>query len=162
LLQSGEADLALGRIPTLESGFYQQTLYGQDWVCLVGRSRGPTGEFTVADYEKAAHVAVVGGTGDDLLAASLTQSGIERRVVLELPGFLGLRAVIAGSDLVATLPRHTSETLAKTNGLRVLPCPFDVASFLVKQHWHARYHHDSGSQWLRGVCAKLFQKRASK
>jgi DNA-binding transcriptional LysR family regulator len=159
LLESGEADLALGRLPSLESGFYQQTLYGQDWVCLAGRSRIAKGEFTLAEYENAAHVAIVAGTGDDLLATSLTQSGIERRVVLELPGFLGLGAVIAGTDLIATLPRHTSETLAKANGLKVLPCPFPVASFLVKQHWHARYHHDPASQWLRSVCAKLFQKR---
>lgn len=162
MLQSGEADLALGRILTLESGFYQQTLYPQDWVCLVG----PNGvrssrRFTVADYKKAAHVSIVGGTGSDLLSAALTRLGLERRVVLELPGFLGLSAVIAKTDLVATLPRHTSETLAGANRLRVLSCPFAIAPFVVKQHWHARYHHDPANRWLRAVCAKLFQKRST-
>ena len=98
---------------------------------------------------------------DDLLRAALTRLGLERQIVLELPGFLGLAAVIAKTDLVATLPRHTSETMAKTNRLRVLPCPFAIASFVVKQHWHARYHHDLANRWLRGVCAKLFQKRSS-
>ena len=160
LLESGEADLALGRLPTLESGFYQQTLYGQDWVCLVSRTRGPNGTFTIAEYEQAAHVAIVGGTGDDLLTTALARAGIDRRVVLELPGFLGIGAVIAGSDLVGTLPRHTSETLARTNGLRIMRCPFEVAPFLVKQHWHARYHHDPANQWLRSICAKLFQNLA--
>lgn len=33
-LQSGEADLALGLIPGLEAGFYQQALFDQDWICL--------------------------------------------------------------------------------------------------------------------------------
>ena len=161
MLQSGEADLALGRIQTLESGFYQQTLYPQDWVCLVGpKDRRSNRKFTVADYKKAAHVSIVGGTGSDLLAAALARLGLERRVALELPGFLGLSAVIAGTDLVATLPRHTSETLAKANRLHVLPCPFEIPSFLVKQHWHARYHHDPANRWLRSVCAKLFQKRS--
>jgi hypothetical protein len=28
----------------------------------------------------------------------------------------------------------------------------------VKQYWHARVHHDPASQWLRGVCADLFQQ----
>lgn len=160
LLESGGADLALGRVPTLESGFYQQTLYTQDWVCLAGqRYQRPKRRFSVADYARAAHVGIAGGTGVDLLEAALVQWGIERRIVLELPGFLGLAAVLAESDLIATLPRHISETLAKASGLLVLPCPFEVASFLVKQHWHARYHHDPANQWLRGLCAKLFQKR---
>jgi DNA-binding transcriptional LysR family regulator len=161
LLESGEADLALGRIETLESGFYQQTLYAQDWVCLVGPAHGRSHrKLTTNDYERAAHVSIAGGTGSDLLSATLTQLGIERRVVLELPGFLGLGAIVAETDLIATLPRHTSETLARTYAIRVLPCPLEVPSFLIKQHWHARYHHDPGNRWLRSLCAELFQQRA--
>ncbi len=60
------------------------------------------------------------------------------------------------SDLVATLPRHIGETLARTAGLRVMPCPVAVAGFTVKQHWHTRYHQDPANRWLRGVCADLF------
>jgi DNA-binding transcriptional LysR family regulator len=43
-LQSGEADLALGFIPGLEAGFYQRTLYPQDWVCLARRDHPRIGE----------------------------------------------------------------------------------------------------------------------
>jgi hypothetical protein len=31
-----------------------------------------------------------------------------------------------------------------------------VPSVNIQQHWHARYHHDPGNQWLRGVVAKVF------
>jgi hypothetical protein len=31
-----------------------------------------------------------------------------------------------------------------------------IEPFLVKQHWHARYHNDPGNRWLRSVCAALF------
>jgi DNA-binding transcriptional LysR family regulator len=158
LLQSGEADLALGRIPALEAGFYQQTLYSQDFVCLV-RLRGARMKLTVADYEKAAHVAIAGGTAVDLLTTALTELAISRRVVLELPGFLGLGTVIAHSDLMATLPRHIGDTLAAANSLRVLECPFPIPAFPIKQHWHSRYHHDPANQWLRTTCARLFQER---
>jgi len=64
-----------------------------------------------------------------------------------------------GVGLLATLPRHIGETLAQINGLRVLPCPIAIPSFTVKQHWHARYHNESGNLWLRGVCASLFMDR---
>ena len=38
----------------------------------------------------------------------------------------------------------------------VLPCPVAIPSYVVKQHWHERYHHDAASRWLRSVCATLF------
>jgi DNA-binding transcriptional LysR family regulator len=133
-LQSGDADLAVGYIPWLESGIYQQTLYPQDWVCIAS------------------------GTGHQLMDASISSRRIVRRVQLELPGFLGLGPILSTTDLLATLPRHIGETLARANGLRVLPCPFPIPSFKVKQHWHERYHHDPANRWLRGICATLFRQ----
>jgi len=34
--------------------------------------------------------------------------------------------------------------------------PVPVPSFVVKQHWHTRFHHDPANRWLRSLCAKLF------
>jgi DNA-binding transcriptional LysR family regulator len=83
------------------------------------------------------------------------------RIDGELPGFLGLPAILSTTDLIAILPRHIGETLAHAAGLRVLPCPIAIAGFTVNQYWHARYHHDAANRWLRGVCAELFMKSAS-
>lgn len=152
-LASGEADLALGLIPGLESGFYQQTLFQQDWICLSGTRTA----LSRADYEAAGHVDVISGTGSWLLSNALAAARIERRVMLELPGFLGLAGILGVTDLVATLPRQSGETLARAGGLHVLPCPFPITGFAVKQHWHERYNNDAGSRWLRGVVAGLFQ-----
>ena len=158
-LADGRADLALGLIPQLESGFYQQTLFDQDWVCLASKRHprvGP-GSFTRRDYAREAHVGIVSGTGQQLLEATLDKLGLQRQVVLRLPGFLGLPATLSTTQLVATLPRQIGETLARTaGGLMVLPCPLPIPKFQVKQHWHARYHQDPANQWLRGVCAALF------
>lgn len=156
-LESGTADLALGLLPGLEAGFYQQALYPQDWVCLLNDRHGRAGEpFGRAAYEAAAHIGIVAGTGQGLIAEALQTVGLQRRVNLELPGFLGLGAIVSTTDLVATLPRQIGETLALTHGLRVVDCPLPIAGFLVKQHWHARYHHDRANAWLRGVVAELF------
>ena len=163
MLHDGEADLALGFVPDLEAGFYQQTLYPQDWVCLVAAGHPRIGDaLTLNAYRAEAHVAIAAGTGHRLLDAALAAHGVERRVLLRLPGFLGLAAVVSGADLVVTLPRHTGETLAAAGGLRVLPCPVPVPGFTVKQYWHVRYHHDTGSRWLRGTCAALFQRRGTR
>jgi DNA-binding transcriptional LysR family regulator len=159
-LQSGEADLALGLIPSLETGFYQQTLFRQDFICLTGpRHPRVKASLTLAQYQAEEHIGIVFGTGQQLLEEAVKNFGIERRIVLRLPGFLGLAAILAASDLIVTLPRHIGETLAALGGLRVHACPFPIPPFFVKQHWHARYHHDTANRWLRGLCAGLFLRR---
>jgi DNA-binding transcriptional LysR family regulator len=156
-LQSGEADLALGLIPSLETGFYQQTLFRQDFVCLTGpRHPRVKASLPLAQYQAEEHIGIVSGTGQQLLEQAVKSFGIERRIVLRLPGFLGLAAILAASDLIVTLPRHIGETLAALGGLRVHACPFPIPPFFVKQHWHTRYHHDTANRWLRGLCATLF------
>ncbi|MFT3813192.1 MAG: LysR family transcriptional regulator [Acidovorax sp.] len=156
-LETGEADLALGHVPWLGAGIYQQQLYEQDWVCLAQRPHPRiAGTLDAARYVAEGHVLIAAGTGAQLLEQALARARIERRVVLELPGFLGLGAIIRGTDLIATLPRHTGETLARANGLALYPCPIPVEGFAVRQHWHPRYHHEAGHRWLRGVVMELF------
>jgi len=160
-LESGEADLALGYIPWLESGIYQQTLFPQNWVCLANSLHPRIGKtLSLAEYKGEAHVGIVAGTGYQLLETALAAKRIQRNVVLELPGFLGLVRIVATTDLIVTLPRHIGETLAKVGDLRVFDCPLPIPQFTVKQHWHARYHNDPANRWLRGIIATLFMQRA--
>ena len=158
-LSDGRADLALGLIPQLDTGFYQQTLFDQDWICLASKRhpRVRPESFTRRDYAREDHAGIVSGTGQQLLEGTLDKLGLQRRVALRLPGFLGLPATLSTTQLIATLPRHIGETLARTaSGLVVLPCPLPIPRFQVKQHWHVRYHQDPANQWLRSVCAELF------
>ncbi|KVD47945.1 LysR family transcriptional regulator [Burkholderia sp. MSMB1078WGS] len=156
-LESGEADLAIGYVPWLGGGIYQQKLYDQDWICLVNRHHPRIrGRLGVKQYRSEGHVAITAGTGAQLLEQALRQARIERDVVLELPGFLGLGAIVQTTDLITTLPRHIGETLAQASDLAVHACPIPVEGFTVRQHWHARYHHEAGNRWLRGVVIRLF------
>jgi DNA-binding transcriptional LysR family regulator len=165
-LQNGEADLAIGFIPSLEAGFYQQALYEQDWICLCNgkhpewsNKHNPRGALTKKQYAAANHVNITNGTGANLLDTALQVAAINRRVQLELPGFLGLSGILSTTDLLATLPRQIGETLAQAASLQVLTCPIAIPSFTVKQHWHTRYHEDGANQWLRSVVANLFLRK---
>lgn len=156
-LESGEADLTIGYVPWLSGGIYQQLLYEQDWVCLANRHHPRIGtRLGVRQFCEEGHVAIVGGTGAQLLQEALARERVDRDVVLELPGFLGLGAIIQTTDLITTLPRHTGEVLALSHQVAVHPCPIPVQAFAVRQHWHARYHHEAGNRWLRGIVLQLF------
>ena len=156
-LESGAADLALGFVAGLETGFYEQALYIQDFVCLVGARHPRIGAtLTLKAFTEEAHVAVLSSTSYPTLNDALKRRRIRRRVFLELPGFLGLGAVVSATDLIATVPRTIGETLAAGGAIRVLACPVRVPTFSVKQYWHARYHNDPGHRWIRAICAQLF------
>jgi DNA-binding transcriptional LysR family regulator len=114
-LESGEADLALGYIPWLESGIYQQTLFPQNWVCLANRLHPRIGKtLNLAQYKAEAHIGIVAGTGYQLLEAALHGRRIQRNVVLELPGFLGLVSIVATTDQIVTLPRNSASSRYST------------------------------------------------
>jgi len=162
-LETGEADLAVGFIPWLESGIYQQTLFPQDFVCLVNDRHPRIGKrLSLEAYVGEEHINIPGGTGGRVLETALDAAHVRRNVALELPGFLGLHAIVSTTDLIATLPRHIGETLAISGGLKVHRCPVPVPTFTVKQHWHVRYHNDAGNRWLRGTLATLFLQHSRK
>jgi DNA-binding transcriptional LysR family regulator len=160
-LEDGEADLALGIIPGLEAGFHEQVLYAQDFVCLVSARHPRIGAaMTARAYREEAHVGILSAASYSALSVSLAVQHVRRRVLLELPGFLGLATIVSATDLVATVPRRIGETLAASGAVRIVPCPLKIAGFTVKQYWHSRYHHDPGHRWLRALCAELFARPA--
>ena len=53
-LESGEADLAIGFVPWLGGGMYQQVLFDQDWVCLSARGHPRlAGGLSMACYRRS-------------------------------------------------------------------------------------------------------------
>ncbi|MCW5652547.1 LysR family transcriptional regulator [Hydrogenophaga sp.] len=162
-LESGEADLAVGLVPDLDKGFYQQALFDQVWVCLVNPEH-PRLRNTLdrQAYMREGHVNIVYGTGHRMLDAALERAQVTRQVFLEMPVYMGIPAIVSSSDLIATMPSRTGHALARSSGLSLFPCPIPVPPFTVKQYWHERYHHDPGLRWLRSVVQSLFLERAAR
>jgi DNA-binding transcriptional LysR family regulator len=161
-LRSGDGDLALGSLLDLDAGFYSQTLFEEDWICLVN-NRHPRleNQLTLKQYQTEKHVGLVTRSGTKIIDPEMKRQRIERNVMLQLPGFLGLSAILSSSDMVATLPRSIGETMARAAGLKVLPCPVKLPISAVKQYWHSRYHADLANIWLREMVAGLFLESSS-
>jgi DNA-binding transcriptional LysR family regulator len=158
LLETGDADLAIGFLPQLEAGFYQQTLFGQRYVCMVRKDHPRIdGKPTVKQFEREAHVQVLtSGTGHTIIDKVLEQRGVTRRIALRVPNFLGIALIVASTDLIVTVPTRLAEAVSGTASIRIVEPPVAFPSYDVKQHWHERYHLDPRSQWLRKVVARLF------
>lgn len=157
-LADGTVDLAVGFMPHLEAGFYQQKLFDQHFVCLVSNRHPRVGEtLSLEALRREEHVLVrSSGTGHAIVDKVLAREGIQRRVVLQLPSFLGVARIVAQTELLAIVPYRFGEEMRASEAIRLVPVPLDLPSFQVKQHWHERYHADASNRWLRQVFASLF------
>lgn len=160
MLESGEADLAVGFIPDLEAGFYQQALFRQDYVCLASADHPRIHNgLSLQQFEAEDHaVFSTSGTGHQVINQEIARQGIKRRIVLNIPNFLGAAFVVEHTDLLMTIPRRLGELLRGRGEFSIFPVPFALPEYTIKQHWHARFHHDAGNRWLRGVIAELMSE----
>ena len=159
LLEAGEADLAIGLVPKMGGGFYQQKLYTGRFVCAV-RADHPRikNSLTLAQYEAETHLAVTTfGGGYQGLEKTLATQNVRRKIGMRVPSFLGVPRLIAASDFLAIVPERLGRLLSEGKNMKLLPLPFSLPTFTVTQNWHERYNLDPAHQWLRGVVAGLFR-----
>ena len=158
-MASGRTDLALGLLPQLQAGFFQQALFRQPYVCLMRQDHPLAGaaELSLADFAAANHVRVVAaGTGHGRVDEALERQGLQRRIRLTVPHYVALGDVLGHSDLIATVPERFAGRVIGPFALTTRPLPLSVDGSVIHQFWHARLHKDPGHQWLRGVVAQCF------
>ena len=162
-MASGRTDLALGLLPQLQAGFFQQSLFRQAYVCLMreGHQLASKDDLTLPDFAAASHVRVVAaGTGhgriDEALSEALERQGLQRRIRLTVPHYVALGDVLGHSDLIATVPERFAQRVTRPFALTTRALPLTVDGSAIHQFWHARLHKDPGHQWLRGLVAQCF------
>lgn len=157
-LESGDADLAVGYMPQLDSGFYQRALFAQDYVCLAAQNHPRIkGKLTRKNFIQEGHVGVTSlGTGHAVVDKRLARLGLERRTVLRVPSFLGVATVVAQTELLVVVPRQLGDLMARQHAVQILPPPVALPTYKVKQHWHERFNADAGNVWMRKTMMHLF------
>jgi DNA-binding transcriptional LysR family regulator len=157
MLEAGDVDLALGFMPQLDAGFYQQSLFRQHYVCMASADHPRIqGRLDLARFEAEEHAVVsTSGTGHLFVDRELARQNITRRVALRIPNFLGVAFVVENTDLLVTIPTRLGEVLAGRGRFGIYPVPFELPDYAVKQHWHARFHQDPGNRWLRRLIHEL-------
>jgi DNA-binding transcriptional LysR family regulator len=165
---SGEADLALGFLPGLKGGFYQQRLFSDGYVCLVRRQHPRIkSRMTLAQFVAESHVMIEpGGTRyrsaahqtstTTLIERYLAERNLARRVALRVPHFTVVPDIVQATDLIATVPSYVIRHTQPRPDLKMLQLPLPVPRFEIKQFWHQRNHDDAANRWLRAVVAELF------
>jgi len=120
---------------------------------------GTGARVSLDEYCRRPHVLVsfagdLRGVVDD----PLEQLGRRREVVFSVPQFGSLPAVLAGTDLLATVPEYAARALSAGSGLRVSPLPFEGPSFPITMAWRAAVDKDPSQAWLRQAIVAAMQE----
>ncbi len=160
-LESGEVDLAVGNLPDLKAGFYQQRLFRVNYLCMVRRGHPLIGErLTAKAFGAAAHAVVApAGTGHDAIEEMLVKEGLQERIALRVQNFLVLPQIVASTDYIALVPHPVADQMSHGTDLRLFKPPLAIPPFDIRQCWHERYHDDAGNRWLRQLMAETFVTR---
>ena len=158
-MATGRTELALGLLPQLQTGFFQQALFRQPYVCLMrkGHPLADLPALKLADFAAASHVRVIAeGTGHGRVDEALERQGLQRHIRLTVPHYVALGDVLGHSDLLATVPERFAQRVTQPFGLTTQVLPLAVDGSVIHQFWHARLHKDPGHQWLRGLVSQHF------
>jgi DNA-binding transcriptional LysR family regulator len=153
-LSEGQVDIALGYFPDLRSAEFMRRKIGQHgFACICSSAnRQVIQGFDLRKYSEARHAVVEAPTRTHgLLETYLQKRGIGRRIALTTPHFMSLPEIIAGTDLLATVPDAIAEAFVQNRRLVQLDLPFRSPVFEAHLHWSKSVSSDPAHRWLRGV-----------
>jgi DNA-binding transcriptional LysR family regulator len=156
-LETGTLDLAVGPAPRGPAGrLKSERLLAERFACIVRKHHPRIAKrLTVKDYAAEAHVVVRAATGAARADPALADPGRMRRRGVTVTHFLLVPEIVAGSDLIATLPERVAERFAGRYPVVVHRSPVRPAGFSVAMSWHERSDADPARAWLRGLVADV-------
>ena len=158
-MSTGKIDLAMGLLPQLQAGFFQQSLFKQKYICLM-RKKHPLAllpSMTASALFAAEHVRILAtGTGHGRVDVALDKQKYKRKVRLTVPHYVALGDVLQHSNLIAMVPERFAQRIVKPFDLVMRDLPVKVDDSAIHQCWHGRLHRDPGHQWLRQLMRTLF------
>jgi len=149
LLASGDVTVGISQTRGLPANAKRKVLRTmQARVLRADKSAQP---LTLEEFCQRPHVQVsptanTQGVVDDWLK----EIGRTRNVVLSVPQFSSLPAILADSDLLACCPDYAAAAMASWGNLQAEPLPFDTVPLELAMVWLSTTDSDPAERWLRG------------
>ena len=140
-------DVLLPRVPQVS---YERLAGGNMVVAMRAGHPRLADTLDLATYLELEHVmASSRRAGPGLEDLALERLGHERRVVVRCQHHWTACQVVAGSDLLLTLPARYAGRANAALGNRLFPFPLDAPANDLYLYWHANLEDEPGNHWLR-------------
>jgi len=158
LLDAGTIDAAVGVPPTKqESRIFTQPLLRDEFVTIVGRDHPAARRgMDLKVFLGLAHV-LVSPEGDrhGLVDAALARMDKRRTVGLTLPQMFAVPAVVAETEMAATVMKRVALASAARRKLVLFAPPVPLPTVEFDLIWHRRNDVQQAQQWLRALVASV-------
>jgi DNA-binding transcriptional LysR family regulator len=158
---SGTLDLVCFAYPIVSPDFSVVPICPVDIVMIARRNHPAIGKTLDVDTMNA-----LGFIALAIELRSMTQvdrellvHGIKRRVVMSAARMWSMPALVAQTDLVATLPRAFAAYCAQNFDLAIHDLPVRVAEQHMYMMWHSKMEGDAGHKWLRETLQATARER---
>ncbi|MGJ7512148.1 LysR family transcriptional regulator [Variovorax sp. GT1P44] len=131
--------------------------------CLMRRGHPlASGKLTLKRYLQARHMDVLTqGSASPLYETVLEARGVRRQIALTINSWLPIAAVVAESDLVATVPIPIVDLGSYASRVCERDLPIPIPTKQVNLIWHRRNDADPAHQWLRNLIIEMFAEEKS-
>jgi LysR family transcriptional activator of mexEF-oprN operon len=148
LLASGEITVGISQTRGLPANAKRKLLRRmRARVLRADKSESP---LTLDEYCARPHVLVSPTANTSGIADEwLHEIGRKRQVVLSVPQFSSLPALLAGTDMLAGLPDYAASAMAASGLLFDEPLPFDTPPLDLSMVWLSIMDTDPAERWLR-------------
>jgi DNA-binding transcriptional LysR family regulator len=159
MLRDEQCQLVISPRPPESDDVVQKRLFADHYRVFYDATMGeaPT---DLAGYEAAEHISVIYERPRRTLDIDqwLQAQGVQRRMVMTVPGFSGIAPFVRGSRLLATLPRLLEVGLLQ--GLAHAELPLPGPQMPMYAIWHLRHQADPLHRWLRGLLDEVVTELA--
>ncbi len=149
-LKNTQLDLALGYFWDLATEFVQEQLFEDTYVVVARRGHPLLSTPLTAELYAGARHLVVSPKGDltGTVDTSLEAVGLSREVVATMPLFLPALAIVAKTDLIATVPSSLAVEIIPQFGLDYCVPPIAIRPFTISAIRHRRDLRNPLLDWV--------------
>lgn len=160
-LESGRIDFALGYSEdrdTLPVGITSEAWLSDDYIVIASQNHPRIRSAPDLQGYLAERHAVVTPWGEarGVVDSVLQSMGQQRQVGLHLPTVMVAPFIIAGSELIMTIPRRVAESLQAVTPIALFPAPFVIPPYTLKLYSHSKYARSDAHVWMTQQMRSLF------
>lgn len=159
MLETNHVEMIAGYYPEPAPNLRARFLFEEPTVCLM-RSGHPSLErpWNLNAFLRYKHIDLAAHTRyfSERIDRALEGLGRSRQLAVTLSSYLACPHVVAGSDMIATLPSSVANALVRSTGTVIREVPISLPALSVSLYWHERYQTDQGHAWLRQVIGDIF------
>lgn len=161
-VEQGKVDMAINRFDQMPNSFHQQTVWYDNFSCLMHRDNPALKEFNLESYISVPHIWVsktgmgkgVGINPGDAqrfgrIDEALNQYGLQRNITVFTRHYQVAVQLARQQNLIATLPTRLALLQKDDKELVIKKPPFAIAPFELKMAWSPLLQHNHAHRWFR-------------